>query len=93
VYRVPGYRGDERMYLIRKGLVRGEIPNPAGTVERRRAVEAVEAVFGSPAPEWEAFTPEAASEILLVARWFRLRKGELARVQGPEEWLGRSRGG
>ena len=34
-----------------------------------------------------ALTQEAASEILLVARWFRLRGREMDRVLEPDEWL------
>jgi excinuclease ABC subunit C len=87
VYRVSGYKGDDRLYLIRKGLVLEEIPNPRGKAGRQRAARKVEGVFQAPPPEGGALTQEAASEILLVARWFRLRERELARVLKPEEWL------
>lgn len=87
VYRVPGFRGDDRLYLIRKGQVAEEFPNPRGKSSRRKAADAIEVVFRNPPPEIGALTPEAASEILLVARWFRLRKQEMARVLSPEEWL------
>ncbi len=87
VYRVPGFRGDDRLYLIRKGLVAGELPNPNGRSSRRKAAEKIEGVFLNPPPEIGSLTPEAASEILLVARWFRLREREMSRVLSPEEWL------
>lgn len=87
VYRVSGYKGDDRLYLIRKGLVEEEIPTPRGKAGRRRAARKVEDVFQGPPPAVGALTQEAASEILLVARWFRLRERELARVLKPEEWL------
>lgn len=88
VYRVPGFRGDDRLYLIRKGLVEEEIPNPRGKRGKLRAAKKIEDLFQQ-APPVEAglLSPEAASEILLVARWFRLRRKELARVSKPEEWL------
>ncbi|MBT8396906.1 MAG: nuclease [Gemmatimonadetes bacterium] len=87
VYRVPGFRGDDRLYLIRKGLVADELPNPKGKAGRKRAAAKIEGVFTAPPPEMGALTQEAASEILLVARWFRLREREMTRVLKPEDWL------
>lgn len=87
VYRVPGFRGDDRLYLIRKGLVEEEMPSPRGKRGKRRAAKKIEGVFGTPTAETELLSPEAASEILLVARWFRLKRKEMARVSKPEEWL------
>jgi excinuclease ABC subunit C len=87
VYRVPGFKGDDRLYLIRNGLVREEMPFPRGRVGRQRAAAKIQEVFAEARPDPAALTPEGASEILLVARWFRLRDPELARVSEPEEWL------
>jgi hypothetical protein len=87
VYRVPGFRGDDRLYLIRKGLVEDEIPCPRGIAERRRAARRVDEVFGKAPANPVAMTPDVASEILLVARWFRLREGEAQRAVPPQEWL------
>ena len=80
VYRVPGFRGDDRLYLIRKGLVEEELPNPRGKRGKLRAAKKIESVFQAPPVEMGALSQEAASEILLVARWFRLRRKEMARV-------------
>jgi excinuclease ABC subunit C len=88
VYRAPAFKGTDRLYLIRKGLVRGEMPRPRGRVEKERAARRIREVFDAPPPDPAALTPEGASEILLVARWFRLRHRELSRVSPPEEWLG-----
>jgi excinuclease ABC subunit C len=87
VYRVPGFKGDDRLYLIRKGLVEDEFPRPRGKSGRLAAARRVEALFEEPAPLVDALSPEAASEILLVARWFRLREGELGRASKPADWL------
>jgi excinuclease ABC subunit C len=87
VYRVPGFKGNDRLYLIRKGLVEEEVSHPRGEAGRRKAAQKVQEVFGGPPKETGALTPEAASEILLVARWFRLRKREMKRTVKPQEWL------
>jgi len=87
VYRLPGFKGDDRLYLIRKGLVEGEIPYPRGKLKRERAVRKVEEIYSRPPVQVGALTQETASEILLVARWFRLREEELGRTLRPEKWL------
>jgi excinuclease ABC subunit C len=87
VYRVPGFKGNERLYLIREGLVEEDIPRPRGEAGRRKAAQTIEEVFSRPRREMRELTPEAAAEILLVARWFRLKKGELKRTASPKEWL------
>jgi excinuclease ABC subunit C len=87
VYRAPGFRGDTRLYLIRRGLVQEEIQEPTGSEARRRAARKIEDVFKSPPPNMGGLSPAEASEILLVARWFRLRQRELSRVMTPEDWV------
>lgn len=87
VYRVPGFKGDDRLYLIRKGLVKEEIPFPRGKAERLSAARKVEEVYAGAPSDPGAMTPDAASEILLVARWFRLRERETRRAVSPQEWL------
>jgi hypothetical protein len=50
----------------------------------------VEAVFGAFEPGPGGLSPHEAAEILLVARWFRLREEELRRTLPPEEWVRKS---
>jgi excinuclease ABC subunit C len=87
VYRVRGFKGDDRLYLIRKGLVEADLPHPRGSEKRERAVRRVTEVFSSPDRGIGSLSQEEASEILLVARWFRLRERELGRTQEPDTWL------
>lgn len=97
VYRVPGFRGDDRLYLIRRGRVVDDVPYPKGREERRRAAERIEAAFGSPTPDdgrrlptgGEGLSDAEAGEILLVSRWFRNRPDEKRRTRDPETWLRR----
>jgi len=87
VYRIPGFKGDDRLYLIRKGMVAESLPDPRGKSGRRRVAKKIEAVFSEASPDLGSLTQEAAAEILLVARWFRLREREMARALTPEDWL------
>lgn len=88
IYRVEGYDGVRRLYLIRGGRVRKRLPEPSA--ERKasqRLAGAIREVFGG--KDWgpARLRPADAAEILLVARWFRLRPEELANTTSPEAWL------
>lgn len=87
VYRVPGFKGDDRLYLIRSGRIRREMPHPKSATARERAVRTVEEVYGEAEPGPAALEPEDAAEILLVAQWFRLHPRERRRAAAPDEWL------
>ncbi len=87
VYRVPGFKGNERIYLIREGLVEEEMARPRGRRGWDRAAQKVARVFGAPPRSPRELGQEAASEILLVARWFRLREREMGRTLSPQAWL------
>lgn len=91
LYRVPGRRGADRLYFVRRGLVVGWTAHPKSRRARREAAERARRAFaGAPRPA-EALTPHQAAEILLVARWFRLHPEELERTTAPDAWLEENR--
>ncbi len=87
VYRVPGFGGDDRVYLIRKGRILREMPYPRGRRARERVATVVEKAYGGADIGPQGLAPDAAAEILLVARWFRLRPKERRRALAPKRWL------
>lgn len=87
LYRVPGFAGDSRLYLIRRGRLRLEFPYPTTPGARCEVDEAVEAVYKAPEQGPASLAPQEAAEILLVARWFELRPKELKRTATPKKWL------
>jgi len=88
VYRVPGFRGDDRLYLIRRGLVVDDVPHPKSRDERVEAARRVESAFPDMERESRSEIGGAdAAEMLLVARWFRRRPEEESRTRSPDEWL------
>jgi excinuclease ABC subunit C len=89
VYKVPGYDGDDRIYLIRKGRIRRELPLPRTRVDREHSHKAVREVFSGPDVAPSALEPEEAAEILLIARWFRINPEERRRTVAPERWVAR----
>ena len=79
VYTVPGYDGDDRVYLIRRGRVRGEFAIPRSEPDQRRLLEMVEDVF-SPVERDSAQVPShEIDELLLLSSWFRRFPAELGR--------------
>lgn len=87
VYRVPGFRGDDRVYLVRQGRIRRELPHPKGRRARERVARAIDEVYGEKDAGPGGLAPEDAAEILLVAQWFRLHPKERKRTLAPERWL------
>ncbi len=86
LYRVPGFAGDDRVYLIRRGRIRRDYAYPKSKRDRSRVSKAVEDVYRSVERGPGALQPHEAAEILLVARWFELRPRELERTVTPQKW-------
>lgn len=92
LYRVPGWKGEDRLYLIRKGRVCAELDYPKSAASRATAEAAIESVFGCKEPDPHALERDEAAEILFVASWFRARPRELERTKSPRDWLNSPRG-
>jgi len=88
IYRVQGYDGGERLYLIRRGRIRGIFAKPRGGAARARVNQAVRRIFRGPDEAPSALEPDEAAEILLIARWFRLHPEERRRTIKADRWLG-----
>ncbi len=86
VYRDPGDFGDDRVYLVRQGVVRASFPYPNTPIEREafRAVVAEEAA--RPSPPVGPLPLDAIDEILLLMSWFRAHPEALRRTSPYAEW-------
>lgn len=87
LYRVPGFGGDDRLYLIRRGRIRRDMSLPKTRRSRSRVARAIDEVYGESEKGPAALTAQEAAEILMVARWFRLNPKERKRTVKPEVWL------
>jgi excinuclease ABC subunit C len=87
VYRVPGFKGADRLYLIRRGRIRRELIHPKNRRARERATRTIEEVYAGVERGPAALEPQDAAEVLLVAQWFRLRPSEVRRTKTPMRWL------
>lgn len=76
VYRVPGWDGDDRWYVIKRGSIKAEWPAPRTLSEEEQLLKTAQRTLAR--REWKAtVSPEEVGEVLLVARWFRQRPSEL----------------
>jgi excinuclease ABC subunit C len=79
VYEVQGHGGADRVYVVRRGSIREDAPLPATDAARAELAERARRLL----ERRETFArvePTQAAEILLLARWFRLRPRELDRT-------------
>jgi excinuclease ABC subunit C len=80
IYTVPGYDGEDRVYLIRRGRVRAEDIPPQAARDHRRLAHLTEAVYGTAERETTQIPTHEIDELLLLSSWFRRFPAELART-------------
>jgi excinuclease ABC subunit C len=79
-YPVPGHGGEDRVYLLRRGLILGEFPAPQDPAAWALLSARARALLDHAGPASLHVQPHEAPEILLIARWFRLHPGERERT-------------
>jgi excinuclease ABC subunit C len=86
IYRDPGTYGDDRVYLIRQGVVRAAFPDPTTPIEGEafRAVVAAELAKPEPAPG--PLPLDSVDEILLLMSWFRAHPDALRHTTPFNNW-------
>ena len=77
LYTVPGHEGDDRLYLIRRGCVRAEVPTPKTAKERRSVDDLVQSVYSVAEKKSSSVPTHEIDELLLLSSWFRRNPGEL----------------
>jgi len=87
VYTVPGYEGDDRLYLIRRGRVRGEYAIPRSEPDRVRLLEMVEDVFNPVERDTAQVPSHEIDELLLLSSWFRRFPAELGRSRAAKAFV------
>ncbi|HEU5171536.1 MAG TPA: hypothetical protein VFU46_13400 [Gemmatimonadales bacterium] len=87
VYRDPGAFGDDRVYLIRRGVVKAFFPWPETPIEHEafRAVAAAELAQDDPPPG--PLPLASIDEILLIMAWFRAHPEALRRTTPLTQWV------
>jgi excinuclease ABC subunit C len=84
-YAVPGYDGDDRVYLIRRGRVRAEAPAPRTPDDAAALLEMIDDVF-TPSERLTGQIPtHEIDELLLLSSWFRRFPEELQRTSAATQ--------
>ena len=81
IYTVPGHAGEDRCYLIRRGVIVAEHPAPRTPRDHERLTRAARELLSAPTHGPLDIHPHQVAEILLIARWFRLHPEELTRIR------------
>jgi excinuclease ABC subunit C len=77
VYTVPGFEGDDRVYLIRRGRVRAESVRPRTAADATSLLGTIGEVFGVTEPTTSQIPMHEIDELLLISSWFRRFPAEL----------------
>ncbi|HEX6965616.1 MAG TPA: UvrB/UvrC motif-containing protein [Gemmatimonadaceae bacterium] len=85
VYTVPGFDGEDRVYLIRRGRVRAEQPAPTTARARATLARLVDRVFGRVERDSAQVPTHEIDELLLLSSWFRRFPEELERTVRVED--------
>lgn len=80
VYTIPGHEGDDRVYLIRRGRVRGETPLPRTPAEAATLLRMIADVFTPVEHDRSQIPTHEIDELLLLSSWFRRFPNELERT-------------
>lgn len=80
-YQVEGVNGDDRVYLIRRGVVRAELPAPRSPGESDQLREAIRRVASdTPLTGPRSIPQHEVDELLVIAAWFKANPGEMEKA-------------
>ena len=77
VYNVPGHAGDDRVYLVKRGVVRAEIEKPKSRTQKSELRRMAESLFGTGERPTASVPTHEIDELLLLSSWFRRFPKEL----------------
>jgi len=81
VYTVPGHEGEDKVYLIRRGVVRAEVTKPKSSKDRRTMKQLVEDIFSQKESPAAQVPTHEIDELLLLSSWFRRFPKEMKRTK------------
>ncbi len=82
VYTVPGHEGADKVYLVKRGVVRAELDKPRSTSQRGKMKSLVSDIFGSGETKPSLSVPtHEIDELLLLSSWFRRFPKEMGRTR------------
>jgi excinuclease ABC subunit C len=76
-YHVAGVEGEDRVYVIRRGVIRAERPAPRSPGDERELNEVAQRIFGGFEGSRGGMPTHEIDELLVVSSWFRSHPAEL----------------
>jgi excinuclease ABC subunit C len=83
-YTVPGDGGDDRVYLIRRGRVRGEMTMPKTPDDATSLMRMIDDVFSPTERDTGRIPTHEIDELFLLSSWFRRFPRELERTSAAQ---------
>ncbi|HVF39936.1 MAG TPA: UvrB/UvrC motif-containing protein [Gemmatimonadaceae bacterium] len=81
VYTVKGYSGDDRVYVVKRGVVRAELEKPRSSWQRAKLRRLAGDIFGAREAASTRIPTHEIDELLLLSSWFRRFPGEMKRTR------------
>jgi len=82
VYTVKGHEGEDRVYLVKRGVVRAELPKPHSSWQRTKLKRLASDIFGSSGEKPALAVPtHEIDELLLLSSWFRRFPTEMTKTR------------
>ena len=81
MYTVKGYDGEDRVYIVKRGVVRGEYEKPRTSWQREKLKRLAEAMFSVREPDSTSVPTHEIDELLLLSSWFRRFPKEMGRTK------------
>lgn len=88
VYRDPGAFGDDRVYVVRRGVVRATFPSPATPIEQEAFRGVLADELARPDIPPGPLPVDSIDELLLIMAWFRAHPEAFRRTTPLEQWAG-----
>lgn len=81
VYTVKGFDGEDKVYLVKRGLVRAELDKPRTSWQREKLKRLAEEMFSTKEKPTTSVPTHEIDELLLLSSWFRRFPVEMTRTK------------
>jgi excinuclease ABC subunit C len=81
VYTVKGQEGPDKVYLVKRGIVRAELDKPRSSWQRVKMKKLVEDIFGVAEKPTTSVPTHEIDELLLLSSWFKRFPEEMGRTR------------
>ena len=81
VYTVKGYEGEDRVYIVKRGVIRAELEKPRTSWQREKLKRLTEEMFSTREATSTSIPTHEIDELLLLSSWFRKFPKEMERAK------------